>query len=44
LPADELRVLPTGWRIEAIGRLAVPGLEAERHAVLLAGPEEDGVR
>jgi 16S rRNA (guanine527-N7)-methyltransferase len=44
LPADELRVLPTGWRIEAIGRLAVPGLKAERHAVLLAGPEEDGVR
>ena len=44
LPAAELERLPAGWRVAAAGRLAVPDLPAERHAVLLAGPERDGAR
>ena len=42
LPDAELAALPAGWRVAAIGRLEVPGLAAERHAVLLSGPPEDG--
>jgi 16S rRNA (guanine527-N7)-methyltransferase len=42
LPGAELAALPAGWRVAAIGRLEVPGLAAERHAVLLSGPHEDG--
>jgi hypothetical protein len=34
LPEDELRALPRGWRAEA-RKLAVPGLDAERHLVTL---------
>jgi 16S rRNA (guanine527-N7)-methyltransferase len=30
--------LPPGWRIEAAHDLAVPGLEAARHLVILSGP------
>ena len=41
-PADDLAALPAGWRLVAAGRVAVPGLEAARHAVLLTGPERDG--
>ena len=41
-PADDLAALPDGWRLLAAGRVAVPGLEAARHAVLLTGPERDG--
>ena len=36
LPADELADLPPGWRITGLHRLSVPGLEAERHLVLLS--------
>ncbi len=42
LPAAELAALPEGWRVAAAGRLAVPGLAAERHAILLEGPRRDG--
>lgn len=35
LPADELRALPRGWRAEVID-LAVPGLDAERHVVVIS--------
>jgi 16S rRNA (guanine527-N7)-methyltransferase len=40
-PASDLASLPHGWRLVAAGRVAVPGLEAARHAVLLAGPERE---
>lgn len=44
LPHAELGALPAGWRVTALGRLTVPGLAAERHAVLLSGPPEDEAR
>lgn len=34
-PADEMAVLPAGISIEAIEPLAVPGLDAERHLIIL---------
>jgi 16S rRNA (guanine527-N7)-methyltransferase len=35
LPADELRELPRGWHAEVID-LKVPGLDAERHLVVIS--------
>lgn len=35
-PDEEIAVLPAGWRLEAIHPLAVPGLAAERHLVVVA--------
>ena len=35
LPAEEIRAIPKGWRVVATHALAVPGLEAERHLVVL---------
>lgn len=35
LPRDEIDTLPHGWRVEAIHRLPVPGLDAERHLVVV---------
>jgi 16S rRNA (guanine527-N7)-methyltransferase len=38
-PRDELAALPAGWRLLALHPLRVPGLDAERHLlVLVAGP------
>jgi len=34
-PDDEIAALPPGWRVEAIHPLAVPGLSAERHLVVV---------
>jgi len=34
-PDDEVRELPRGWRAELI-RLHVPGLDAERHLVVIS--------
>lgn len=36
-PTEELENLPEGWRVEAVHRLTVPGLDAERHLLVLAG-------
>jgi len=35
LPADEIAALPTGWRLEQVVPLEVPGLAAERHLVVV---------
>jgi 16S rRNA (guanine527-N7)-methyltransferase len=35
-PDDEIKALPRGWKIAAVHRVEVPGLEAERHIVELA--------
>jgi len=35
-PADEIAALPAGWRVEASTPLRVPGLDAERHMVVVA--------
>lgn len=34
-PQDELDALPSGFEVEAIHRLEVPGLDAERHLVII---------
>jgi 16S rRNA (guanine527-N7)-methyltransferase len=36
LPEDELAALPAGWRALQCTRVAVPGLPAERHVIVLA--------
>ena len=36
IPADEIAALPAGWRVERIEPLGVPGLEGERHLVVVA--------
>jgi 16S rRNA (guanine527-N7)-methyltransferase len=35
LPQDEIKALPSGWRVTDSYVLAVPGLDAERHALVL---------
>lgn len=35
LPEDEIAALPAGWRVRSLHRLKVPGLEAERHLVVV---------
>jgi 16S rRNA (guanine527-N7)-methyltransferase len=34
-PDDEIAALPPGWRVEAVHPLSVPGLQAERHLVIV---------
>ncbi|MEW5756875.1 MAG: 16S rRNA (guanine(527)-N(7))-methyltransferase RsmG [Pseudomonadota bacterium] len=36
LSAEELAALPAGFKIKEIAALQVPGLEAERHAIIIA--------
>jgi 16S rRNA (guanine527-N7)-methyltransferase len=33
LPAEEIAALPAGWRVAEVAKVAVPGLDAERHIV-----------
>jgi len=35
-PHDEIAALPPGWRVDAVHPLAVPGLDAVRHLVVVA--------
>ena len=35
-PDDEIAALPAAWRLEAVHPLRVPGLEADRHLVVIA--------
>ena len=35
-PDDEIAALPSGWRLESVHALTVPGLAAERHLVVVA--------
>lgn len=39
LPGDELAALPGGWRATGLHRVEVPGLDAERHVIVLQ-PED----
>jgi len=41
-PQDEIDALPPGFRVEAVEPLVVPGLEAERHVVIISGSGADG--
>jgi 16S rRNA (guanine527-N7)-methyltransferase len=41
LPQDELAALPAGFRVEAVEPLGVPGLDAERHVVIIGGSGMD---
>jgi 16S rRNA (guanine527-N7)-methyltransferase len=34
-PDDEIAQLPSGWRLESLHRLAVPGLSGERHLAIV---------
>ena len=34
-PADEIAELPIGWRLDSVHPLTVPGLNAERHLVIV---------
>lgn len=36
LPADELEAVPEGWLAEAVTAVQVPGLDAERHMIVLS--------
>ena len=36
VPREEIAALPPGWRLEAVHPLAVPGLDGERHLVVVA--------
>ncbi|UHQ20378.1 16S rRNA (guanine(527)-N(7))-methyltransferase RsmG [Lysobacter sp. KIS68-7] len=36
LPADEIAALPSGWQVRATHAMVVPGLDAERHLVVVA--------
>lgn len=40
-PQDEIDALPAGFAVEAVVPLAVPGLEAERHVVIIRGSGAD---
>jgi 16S rRNA (guanine527-N7)-methyltransferase len=42
VPGDEIAALPAPWRVEAIHPLAVPGLDAERHLVVVGRPGAAG--
>lgn len=35
-PVDEIAALPAGWRLDAVTPLQVPGLDAERHLIVIA--------
>lgn len=35
-PVDEIAALPAGWRLDTVTPLKVPGLDAERHLVVIA--------
>ena len=41
-PQDEINALPPGFTVEAVVPLVVPGLEAERHVVIISGSGADG--
>lgn len=42
-PQDEIDAVPAGFRIEAVHALEVPGLEAERHLVVIQRKAQDPV-
>lgn len=41
-PAEEIARLPSKWKVNAIQKLDVPGMEAERHLVFIEAAEQQG--
>jgi len=41
-PEDEIAALPSGWQVDACHRLQVPGLDAERHVLIIARASSRG--
>jgi 16S rRNA (guanine527-N7)-methyltransferase len=41
LPTDELEALPEGWVVEAATAVQVPGLDAERHMIMVSRRADD---
>ncbi len=37
-PHEEIAALPAGWQVQAVTPLQVPGLQGERHLVVVSGP------
>lgn len=40
-PADELAECPSDWRVDSVRPVRVPGLDAERHQLILTRPAAD---
>ena len=40
LPTDEIEALPDGWEVEAVTAVQVPGLNAERHMIVVIRPAD----
>lgn len=40
-PADELAECPSDWRVDSVRPVSVPGLDAERHQLILTRPAAD---
>lgn len=41
LPADELQIVPAGWLAEEVTAVQVPGLDAERHMIVVSRCADD---
>lgn len=41
MPTDEISALPSGWIVTGVEQLSVPGLDAERHLVIIQRALED---
>jgi 16S rRNA (guanine527-N7)-methyltransferase len=36
VPSEEIAALPPGWRVRELHPMRVPGLDAERHLIVVA--------
>ena len=36
VPSEEIAALPAGWRVREMHQMRVPGLDAERHLIVVA--------
>ncbi|WP_151449000.1 16S rRNA (guanine(527)-N(7))-methyltransferase RsmG [Lacisediminimonas profundi] len=44
MPADEISALPPGWIVTGVEQLSVPGLDAERHLVIIQRASQESPR